>query len=117
MRGTIRPATLKRSKEGEHSMLKKDAIKNSDRVKLTFVLPFDPARPKVSVVGDFNGWDPAANRMGKRNNGTLSTSVTLAAGQKLRFRYFTPDGQWFNDESADAYEPGEFGEDNSVVYV
>jgi 1,4-alpha-glucan branching enzyme len=98
-------------------MLKKDAVKNSDKVKLTFILPFDPARPKVSVVGDFNGWDPAANSMGKRNNGTLSTSVTLTTGQKVCFRYYTPEGEWFNDEAADAYEPGEFGAENSVAYV
>lgn len=98
-------------------MVKKDVVKNSNQVKVTFVLPVDPKRPKVSVVGDFNGWDPAANPMGKRNNGTMSTSVRLDAGQKICFRYYTPEGEWFNDEAADAYESGEFGADNSVVFV
>jgi 1,4-alpha-glucan branching enzyme len=98
-------------------MIKKEAIKNSDQVKLTFVLPNDARRARVSVLGDFNDWDPAANPLLKRNNGTMSTSVTLPAGQRVRFRYFSTAGEWFNDTSADAYEPGEYGADNCIVVI
>jgi hypothetical protein len=51
----------------------------------------------------------------KRINGTMSTSITLDPGQKVRFRYYSEDGAWFNDEAADRYEVGEHGAENCVV--
>jgi 1,4-alpha-glucan branching enzyme len=98
-------------------MIKKEPLKNSDQVKLTFVLPSSERRARISVLGDFNNWDPAAHPLIKRNNGTMSTSVTLPAGQRVRFRYFSATGEWFNDESADAYEPGEYGAENCIVVI
>jgi hypothetical protein len=55
--------------------------------------------------------------MGKRSNGTLSASVALDKGQRVRFRYFAASGEWFNDEGADAYEPGEFGAENGILLI
>ena len=62
-------------------------------------------------------WATMATPMIKRSNGTVSASVVVATGQRVRFRYFTEDGNWFNDEAADAYEPGEAGTDNCIVVV
>ncbi|MCL4863408.1 MAG: isoamylase early set domain-containing protein [Caldilineaceae bacterium] len=98
-------------------MIKKELVKSSGKVKLTFVLPADSARPQVAVVGDFNGWDPNANPLRKRNNGTMTALVTVEPGQSLQFRYCTPDGEWFNDEAADAYAVGDHGAENCVVVV
>lgn len=97
-------------------MIKRQDLKN-DKVKVTFVLPHEDELSPVSVVGDFNAWDPQSNKLVKRNNGTRSTSVTLDAGQKVRFRYFSDDGQWFNDDAADAYETGEHGAENCVIFT
>jgi 1,4-alpha-glucan branching enzyme len=69
------------------------------------------------VLGDFNQWDPAATPLIKRNNGTASASVVLPVGQRIRFRYLTESGDWFNDEAADAYEPGEYGTENCIVTI
>ena len=101
--------------KGITKMLKRELINKGKQVKLTFVQPHDGTKANVSVVGDFNNWDPNANKLVKRTNGTASTSVTLDAGRKIHFRYHTADGVWFNDEAADAYEAGDAGEDNSVV--
>lgn len=98
-------------------MVKKENVKHSDKVKLTFVLAYDSAKPRIAVLGDFNGWDPTANPLIKRSNGTLSTSVTLEPGQRVRFRYYAADGVWFNDEGADTYEIGEYGAENGVMLV
>lgn len=98
-------------------MIKRELLKKSNQTKLTFVLPYDSAQAKISVVGDFNNWDPKANPLIKRTNGTASSSVTLEPNQRVRFRYFSADGKWFNDEAADLYEPGEHGEPNSVVII
>jgi hypothetical protein len=103
-------------------MIKKEAIKNSSNIKLTFVLaadalPAEISKPRVAVVGDFNNWNPAANPLVKRSNGTLSASVALPAGQRIRFRYYGSDGVWFNDQNADAYEVGEYGAENCVALI
>jgi len=96
-------------------MLKRDIIKDSRKVKVTFIIPHDPSQPKVSVVGDFNDWDPSVSPLIKRNNDTRSVSVVLDPGQRYSFRYFSEDGQWFNDEEPDAFEPSEHGSQNCLV--
>jgi 1,4-alpha-glucan branching enzyme len=96
-------------------MLKRETVKQSNQVKVTFVLPHNPDQPRVSVVGDFNNWDPTATPLVKRPNNTRSASVVLEPGQRYRFRYYAADGSWLNDDSADAYEPNEHGTHNCLV--
>ena len=69
-------------------------------VRVTFALPRDVPGRAVSVVGDFNGWDPHAHPLRRRANGTRSASVTVAAGRTLHFRYLAEGGLWFDDEAA-----------------
>ena len=95
-------------------MIKKAADKN-DKVKVTFSMPYSEGQPLLSVVGDFNDWQPGATKLVKRNNGTCSVSISLDAGQRFRFRYYGEDGVWINDETADAYEVSEHGSDNCVL--
>ncbi len=96
-------------------MLRKQPVKGKNQVKVTFILPAGHPYGKASVVGVFNGWDPAANPFAKRSNGTYSTSVLLEAGRRYPFRYLCEGECWVNDPAADAYEPSGFGEDNCVV--
>ncbi len=98
-------------------MIKRELLKNNNQVKLTFVLPLDSTQPRTSVVGDFNQWDPKATPLLKRSNGTASAAVTVPVGQRVRFRYYTADGRWFNDEAADAYELGDYGAEDCVVLL
>lgn len=95
-------------------MVKQDTLKNKT-VKVTFIQPHDPDQPTISVVGDFNDWDPSKTKLVKRNNGTRSAAVTVDSGKQYRFRYYTADGEWFNDEAADGYEPSEHGTENCLV--
>ncbi len=97
-------------------MIKKEVLVGAKQVKLTFSQPAE-AVTKISVVGDFNQWDPAALPLRKRSNGVATASITLAAEQRVRFRYYRADGQWFNDEAADGYELGEAGAENCVVMI
>lgn len=85
-------------------MLKKTKVKGSDQVKVTFTLPQDQPHGATSLVGEFNDWNPTANKLAKRSNNTFSTTVTLDAGKRYAFRYYAEDGTWFNDEAADDYE-------------
>ena len=71
-------------------------------VRVTFALPVDEPGGAVSVVGDFNDWDPFAHPLQRRANGIRSASVTVKAGSTLRFRYLAEGGVWFDDETAHA---------------
>lgn len=95
-------------------MIKKTNDKNN-KVKVTFVQPYAEGQAGLAVVGDFNGWDAHSTRLAKRSNGTCSASVVVDAGQRYRFRYYSEDGRWLNDETADAYEPSEHGSENCVL--
>lgn len=76
----------------------------NEAVKVTFVLPVDEPDGRVSVVGDFNQWSPGTHELRKRTNGTRSTSIEVAAGTTLRFRYLGTDGHWFDDPQAHRHD-------------
>jgi 1,4-alpha-glucan branching enzyme len=69
-------------------------------VRVTFVLPTSEPAGAVSVVGDFNDWDPFAHPLRKRSNGVRSAVVTIPAGATLHFRYLADGGVWFDDDTA-----------------
>ena len=96
-------------------MIKKTPVKGSGKVKVNFVLPKDSANGKVSVVGDFNGWDPFVHPLRPRSNGTKSVTVTLPVSQRFAFRYLDEHGQWLDDEAASEYVDNGVGGVNSVV--
>ena len=95
-------------------MIKKSADKNN-KVKVTFSLPYSEGQAPVSVVGDFNQWSQGSHKLAKRNNGTCSVSVVLDGEQRYRFRYYSEDGRWFNDETADGYEESEHASENCIL--
>jgi len=72
-------------------------------IRVTFTLPADEPRGAVSVVGDFNDWNPFVHPLRRRANGTRSAAVTVPAGSMLRFRYLAEGGVWFDDETAPAH--------------
>lgn len=82
--------------------------------KLTFVLPVDTG--PVSVVGDFNGWDPLVHPLKKRSNGTRSVSIDVDPGSHS-FRYLAADGGFFDEPDADAIEANGYGDTHSLVVV
>jgi 1,4-alpha-glucan branching enzyme len=95
-------------------MLQKTATKKKgDKIKVSFVLPADGDLRDVFVAGDFNGWDPTTTEL-RHRGGDRSASVTLDAGRAYQFRYYR-DGEWFNDDAADGYEPNGYGGANGVI--
>ncbi|MFE9636922.1 isoamylase early set domain-containing protein [Streptomyces sp. NPDC006463] len=72
------------------------------RTQVTFILPdHTPAGP-VSVVGDFNHWNPAAHPLKPGGDGTRTATVTLPAHSAHSFRYLAAGDYWFDDETADS---------------
>ncbi|MFC7527228.1 isoamylase early set domain-containing protein [Actinoplanes sp. GCM10030250] len=84
-------------------MIKRSKLFGS-KTRVTFCLPADEPEGVVSVVGDFNGWEPGKHEMQARKNGTRTVSVPLEPGN-YAFRYLATDGVWFDDEQADGVGP------------
>lgn len=79
-----------------------------------FVCDFMPNAKEVYLVGDFNGWDPQADRMVKRK-GAFHKLLELEPGE---YQYkFLVDGDWHEDPSAVVQVPNDFGTVNSLVRV
>jgi hypothetical protein len=93
-------------------MIKRTKAPGGTRV--TFVLTSDTP---VSVVGDFNHWDPLAHPLKPRANGTRSVAVVLAAGTRTCFRYLEDGGRFFDDPDADAFEDNGWGATHGVVEI
>lgn len=83
--------------------------------KVTFVVPLVSTPRSVSVVGDFNGWDPLRHPMQKRSNGTRSVAVELPAGSMFEFKYLDEEGNWFCDPDTDQVPQPAFGCTNSLL--
>lgn len=96
-------------------MIKCSPTPASSAVKVTFVVPLDEIDQPVSVVGDFNGWDPYAHPLKKRSNGTRSVSVELEAGRSYRFKYLAADGSWHTDPDTETVDNGLAGVDSLVA--
>ncbi len=83
-------------------MIKTSKPGRDGTVRVTFALPADEPTGPVSVVGNFNNWDPLAHPLRRRANQTRSAAVTVRAGTTLHFRYLAEGGVWFDDESIPA---------------
>lgn len=85
------------------------------KVAVVFELPATLWADEVAVVGEFNGWDPAAHRLLQDRDGTWRLSVELERNRKYEFRYLLNGAEWVNEWSADDYVPNRSGGFNSVV--
>ncbi|HEY6496075.1 MAG TPA: isoamylase early set domain-containing protein [Trebonia sp.] len=92
-------------------MIKTSKPQDNGMVRVTFALPATEPSAPVSVVGDFNGWDPFAHPLRPRSNQTRSASITVPSGSTLRFRYLADGGCWFDDETLASRE----GEDPIIA--
>jgi hypothetical protein len=90
-------------------VIKQAPVKGRNAIKVSFVLPQDAIPGKTSVVGDFNGWDPLAQPLRPRANGTRSAAVTLPPGRRFAFRYLAEGGRWHDDDTVEAFEPNGAG--------
>jgi hypothetical protein len=108
------PPLVPDARSGQQQLLPPPRDSMRDGVKFVLVAP---QAARVSLVGDFNRWDPAATPMERTpTGGTWSVVVPLSAG---RHEYaFVVDGkQWLPDPSAPLAPVDGLGAPNSVVLV
>ena len=98
-------------------MIAKTYSKTTNKCRVTFRIPADIETETISVLGEFNDWNPEAHQLKARKNGTFSTTLSLATGQVYRFRYLADGGTWLNDDDADGLELNRFGTLDTVLLV
>ncbi|MFF3432564.1 isoamylase early set domain-containing protein [Streptomyces sp. NPDC002602] len=76
-----------------------ERTQRKDHTEVTFVLPADVPPGPVSVVGDFNNWQPGVHTLEPRKDGKRAVTVALPSASTHSFRYLAPGDHWFNDES------------------
>ena len=84
-----------------------------DRVAVTFHLDIDRT---VSVVGDFNNWNPLSDPLTPLAGGLRTRTIELAPGT-YTFRYLAEGGHFFDDTDADYLAHNGIGETHSVLVI
>ena len=87
---------------------------NLQTKKTSFKLKL-PEAQRVSLVGDFNEWNPEATSMKKDKNGMWKAELDLKPGE-YQFKYFVDDHYWMNDDKATKVANA-FGTDNSLARI
>jgi 1,4-alpha-glucan branching enzyme len=97
----------------------KKYLKSRPTAKVTFRVPkaVAGAAGRVSLVGDFNGWNVESTPLTRLKNGDYSIVLELPTGAAYRFKYCIDRERWENDWHADRYVPNEFGGEDSLVVV
>lgn len=70
----------------------------------------------VSVVGDFNHWDPVSHPLKKTEGGQWQTVIELEDATSYQFRYFINGQDWYTDAGC-AVCANPFGSENNVLTV
>lgn len=100
-------------------MLKKSYSKTGRACRVTFKITADnaPEAEAVAVLGDWNEWSPERHRLVRRKDGSLSTTISLEAGKRYRFRYLVDGNDWANDDQPDELIANRFGGLDGIVAV
>jgi hypothetical protein len=91
----------------------RNAARTADILQFVLVAP---QAASVSLVGDFNDWDPARSPMQTAHGGVWATVVPLAPG-RYRYAFLVNGVEWRADPGAPAAKDDEFGTPSSVVTV
>jgi hypothetical protein len=75
-----------------------------------------PDAGRVSLVGDFNGWDPQATPLVRSEDGTWTATVPLAPGRHS-YAFVVNDSSWVTDPRVPVTRDVDYGRDHSVVVV
>jgi 1,4-alpha-glucan branching enzyme len=93
--------------------VRKNNLKQNTK-KILFSLKADNAK-KVSLVGEFNNWNPDADPMRRDENDTWTKAKILSPGN-IEYKFWV-DGQWIQDPENLRTCPNCFGTQNSIAKV
>ena len=96
-------------------MAKKSTKSTQTKTKQVLFHLFAPEAQKISLAGDFNGWDIHSLPMEKDKKGNWKVSVNLDPGRH-EFRFYA-DGIWQDDPKAEERVVKPLGTQNCVRFV
>jgi hypothetical protein len=100
-----------------NALFAKDGAKAQHVQSVQFVLVAPDAK-KVSVVGDFNGWDAshAGFQAHHRGGGVWSVTAPVPVGHH-RYSFVVDDSLWVSDPNAPQVVDNDYGVANSAIVV
>jgi hypothetical protein len=113
MAGTWQLARQNAATAPMHERFAAEAAEGVRVVQFVFVAP---GASRVTLVGDFNGWDTDATPMQKGAPGIWSVSLPLPVGRH-HYAFVVDDEQWAADPAAPQAVADDFGTPSSVVTV
>ena len=77
-----------------------------------------PRASAVSVVGDWNRWDPSAHRLSDRDgDGVWEIEIRLEPGREYRYQFLIDGERWIADPNAPLKVEDGFGGTDSVLHI
>jgi hypothetical protein len=93
------------------------ATRTADRTVATQFVLDSPRAARVSLVGDFNGWDPEATPLVRdSSSGIWTATVPLLPGRHV-YAFMVDGTAWTLDPRAPTAQDPDFGTPSSVVLV
>jgi 1,4-alpha-glucan branching enzyme len=102
-------------KERRKKMAKKSTKNTKTKAEQVRFDLFAPEAHKISLAGDFNGWDINSLPMEKDNEGNWKISINLRPG-RYEYRFYA-DGAWQDDPKVQERVGTPFGSQNCVRFI
>lgn len=91
-------------------------VSTTREVRLVQFVLTAPKASHVTVVGDFNEWDPAATPMAQREGGAWTAAIPVSPGRHV-YAFIVDGDRWVSDPAAPLAPEDGFGIRNSVIVV
>lgn len=91
-------------------------LSTTSEVRIVQFVLAAPRASRVTVVGDFNDWDPGATPMRRRTAGAWVASIPLPPGRHV-YAFIVDGDRWVPDPAAPLAPEDGFGIRNSVIVV
>jgi Carbohydrate-binding module 48 (Isoamylase N-terminal domain) len=92
------------------------AVSSTREVRMVQFVLRAPKASHVTVVGDFNEWDPAATPMARGQGGAWTAAIPVAPGRHV-YAFIVDGDRWVSDPAAPLAPEDGFGIRNSVIVV
>ncbi|MGQ9616417.1 MAG: isoamylase early set domain-containing protein [Spirochaetota bacterium] len=90
---------------------------NNDTVKVSLFLKA-PGASEIVVVGDWNGWDPLANRLTDNDgDGIWEIEIKLQRNREYRYQFLINGEIWVPDPTAPLQIEDGFGGKDSILHI
>jgi 1,4-alpha-glucan branching enzyme len=98
-------------------MLEREALGNG-KVRVTFRVSKHVWADCITLVGEFNNWDPHSHALRQTNDSAdWQISLDLDAGCSYRFHYLVDGHEWMDDNYADGYEFNCYGGVDCIIRI